>query len=161
MKKKKSGRLSRVDKYLYRNSYLYKWGKRLLKKRVVRFLVLGLIVLLLLNAGYEAFKVHQVKQFLRHWQQHQNNHRYHEFIRCIDMSADNPDRISFPDWKAQFFDSPVRLQLSELSVNRTESRLYRVEMTVSFQGKGEPMNRFRGIIYVREKNIFQITRVEI
>lgn len=150
-----------MDKYLYRNSYLYKWGKRIFKNRIGRLLVLAAVTLLLLNTGFKAFKIHQVKQFLRDWQQYQNNQQYREFIRCIDMSPGNPDRLSFPDWNEQFFEIPVRLELSDLSVDRVESGLYRAEMTVNFQREKTPVNRFRGVIFVREKDGFRIIRVEI
>ena len=161
MKKRKSGRLAKLDKYLYKNSYLYKWGKRLLKNRIGRTLVLVAFALLILNTGYSSYKVHKVKQFLRNWQQYQNKHQYQEFIRCIDLSPDNPDRLSFPDWKGHFFDVPVRLHLSDMSVDRIESGLYKAEMTVSVQeGKGSE-NRFRGIIYIRDNDVFHIIRVEV
>jgi hypothetical protein len=124
-------------------------------------LILVAIGLFIARTGYIYYKTHQVKQFLENWQKYQNTLQYQEFIRCIDLTPENPDRVSFPDWKEQFFDNPVRLQLSEISIDRIESGLYKAEMVVVFQMQNIPGNRFKGIIYVREKDFFKIIRVEI
>jgi hypothetical protein len=161
MKKKKLNRLQKIDRYLYRNSYLYKWGKQLWRNRIGRVIILVVIGMLLVNTGYVYYKNHQVKRFLMNWQGYQNNHQYQEFVNCIDLTPENPDRLTFPDWQAQFFDSPLLLKFSDISVNRLESGYYRAEMVVRFQMNGRTENRFHGIVYVRENGSFRIMRVEI
>ena len=161
MKKKKGTRLSRVNRYLYKNSYFYKWGKQIWRSRIGRTLVLLVAGLLIMNTGYGILKNHQVKRFLLNWQAYQNNQQYEEFIRCIDQTPENPDRISFPDWKGQFFDQPIRMNLKDISVERVKSGFYRAEMEVIFLMKEKTENRFQGIVFVRENGSFRIVRVEI
>lgn len=161
MKKAKTGRFHRLDKYLYKNSYFYKWGKKALKHPVGRVLILAAVVIFLLNVGLSYIRRYQVKEFLLEWQQYQNKQQYSEFVKAIDMSENNPYRISFPDWKAQFFNSGLTLELREISVRKIESGLYRARSLIVFRAKGSVENQFRGMIFVKRDNQFKIIRVEI
>ena len=161
MKKVKTGRFHRLDKYLYKNSYFYKWGKKALRHPVGRILILTAAVIFLLNVGHSYMKRYQVKQFLLEWQQYQNKQQYSEFMKAVDMSENNPYKISFPDWKAQFFNSGLTLELRELSVQKIESGLYRVRSLIVFRAQDSVENQFRGMIFVKRDNQFKIIRVEI
>jgi hypothetical protein len=161
MKKAKTGRLQKLDKYLYKNSYFYKWGKKALKNPVGRILILAGMVVFILNVGHGFMRRHQVKQFLLEWQGHQNNQQYSEFMSAIDMSESNPYKIGFPDWKAQFFNSGMTLELREISVRKAESGLYRARALIVFRLENTIENRFRGLIFVKGDTGFKIVRVEI
>lgn len=161
MKKQKTGRLQRLDRYIYKNSYFYKWGKKALKHPVGRVLILAVMVIFLLNVGHNYMRRYQVKQFLLKWQQYQNNQEYSEFIKAVDMSESNPYKISFPDWKAQFFNSGLTLELREISVRKIETGLYRARALIVFRARGSVENQFRGLIFVKSDTHFKIIRVEI
>ncbi len=159
--KKKTGRFYKLDKYLYKNSYFYKWGKKILKNSVGRVLILVAVIIILLNVGHGFMRRYQVKQFLLEWQQYQNNQQYSEFIAAVDMSDSNPYKIGFPDWEAQFFNSGLTLELREISVRKIESGLYRTRSLIVFRANDSVENQFRGLIFVKGDNQFKIIRVEI
>lgn len=159
--KKSLSRAGRVDRYLYKKSYFYKWGKRLLKKRVGRFMVMAILFAVLIYFGLRVYKQHQIKSFLVEWQHFQNIQQYGEFIGALDMSDSNPYKSTFPDWEAQFFHREVKLLLRDISVRKVESGLYRASAHIIFQVKDRIENQFDGFIFVKKNKDFKIIRVEI
>ena len=159
--KKPLSRAARVDRYLYKNSYFYKWGKLLMKKRVGRFMVMAIILVVLIYFGLRVYKQHQIKSFLVEWQHFQNTQQYTEFMGALDMSDSNPYKSTFPDWEVQFFNSGLTLQLRDISVRKVESGLYRASAHIIFQVKERIENQFDGFIFVKKNKDFKIIRVEI
>jgi len=159
--KKPLSRAGRIDKYLYKNSYFYKWGKLLLKKRVGRFMVMAVLLAVLVHFGLRVYKQHQIKSFLVEWQHFQNTQQYTEFMGALDVSDKNPYKSTFPDWEVQFFHREVKLLLRDISVRRVESGLYRASAHIIFKVKDRIENQFEGFIFVKKNKNFKIIRVEI
>jgi hypothetical protein len=161
MKRKKKARKSKIHQYLYKNSYLYKWGTQILRSKVGRIIVILIIAGLTLTFGYRFYKNQQVKSFLIQWQHFQNEQNYSDFIRCVDLSIQNPYRDSFPDWEEQFFNTGLKLILKDPSISKKESGLYEARVQVIFLQGGKIENQFEGLIYIKEEKTFKIIRVEI
>lgn len=161
MKIKKKNQKSKIHKYLYKNSYLYKWGTLILRSKIGRILVILIAAGLVFHFGFRYYKVQQVKSFLMQWQQYQNTQQYEAFIKYLDFSPKNNYKNSFPDWKEQFFNTDLRLILKDISVSKVESDLYEARVQVIFKRGNSIENQFEGFIYVQEKNAFKIIRVEI
>jgi hypothetical protein len=159
--RKPLSRAGRVDRYLYENSYFYKWGKLLLKNRVGRFMVMTILLAVLIYFGLRVYKQHQIKSFLVEWQHFQNTQQYGEFMGALDMSKRNPYKSTFPDWEGQFFHSEVKLLLRDISVRKVESGLYRASAHIIFQVNNRIENQFDGFIFVKKNKDFKIIRVEI
>lgn len=161
MKKQKKKQKSKVHKYLYKNSYLYKWGTLILRSKVGRFIVILIIAGVALNFGFRFYKNQQVKSFLVQWQAYQNNQQYSEFMNSLDLSVQNPYKNTFPEWRAQFFNTDLKLVLKDISVRKIDSDLYEATVKVIFQRERNIENQFEGLVYVREDKTFKIIRVEI
>jgi len=150
-----------VHKYLYKNSYLYKWGTQIFRSKLGRTMVILIVAVLALNFGYRFYKNQQVKSFLNLWQQYQNNQQYEEFIKSVDLSAKNSYKDTFPDWEGQFFNTDLKLLFRDISVSKIESGLYEARVLVIFQRGKDVENQFEGLIYVKDDKTFKIVRVEI
>jgi hypothetical protein len=161
MKNKKKTRKSKVHRYLYKNSYLYKWGTRILRSKIGRILVILIVAGLALHLGFRFYKNQQVKSFLIQWQNYQNNQQFSEFMNCLDTSAQNPYKNTFPDWEEQFFDIDMKMILKDISVSKIGMDLYEAAAVVIFQQGEQIANQFAGLIYVSEEKKFKIIRVEI
>lgn len=162
MKKQKKplSRAGRIDKYLYKNSYFYKWGKKVWKSRAGRAVVALALVAVAVHFGYRMVKAGQVRSFLLDWQSYQNNQQYTEFMKCVDMSPENPYSDTFPDWEGEFFQENRTLLLKDISVKRSGPGLYQARARVVFMNGKEIENQFRGLIFIREDREFKIIRVE-
>lgn len=160
-KKKQLSRADRIDKYLYKNSYLYKWGKLLLKKRAGQIVIILMLVAALSYFGFGYYKNNQVKSFLEQWQTFQNNNQYPEFMKCVDISDSNPYKDTFPLWKEQFFTGDLKLVLKDISVKKTGAGIYQARALVVFMCREVIENQFTGLIFVKEDRAFKIIRVEI
>jgi len=153
--------MAKLNRYLYRNSYLYKWGKLLWRSPVGRVVILSGVVAVSGYFGWRWLEREQVKGFVRHWQQAENRGDYAGFLARLDLSPSNPDRHLFPDWRAEFFDADVQLQVDEMTVFREDTGFYRVAAAVRFLRRGETINRFLGTIFIRRRPDWKIVRVEI
>lgn len=158
--KKPPSRAARIDRYLYKNSYFYKWGKKIWKSRTGKVVVTLVLVAVAVHVGYRIYKFGQVKSFLIQWQGYQNHQNYSEFINCVDMSGDNPYADTFPDWKGQFFQGDRKLLLEEISVKKSGPGMFQARARVVFLNGENIENQFSGLIYVREDRDFKIIRVE-
>ena len=162
MKKMKPtlSRWQKIDRYLVRNSYFYKWGKLILRSRLGRVLVLLALLAVAAYFGTNAYGRWRVKSFLQEWQHLQNSGNYQQFVGCLDRSPQNPDRQLFPDWKTQFFDSGLRLELHDIHVAKVGPNLFEARALVLLRDRERIIHRFQGTISVRGRPEMKIIRVE-
>lgn len=158
---RKTSRRERIDRWMTRNTYLYKWGKMLLRSRWGRRAFVLLLILLLVFLGARRLERDSVRRFVKHWQDCENRGDFSAFSACLDLSEKNPDRALFPDWKSEFFDTPVQINFRNLAVRRKPNGLFRVEALVVLVNAGTEESSFRGIIHVRRRRGWKIIRVEV
>lgn len=158
---KKLSRRERLDRWLTRNTYLYKWGKILWKSKWGRRGLALLLLVLLSFWGVRRLESDSVKRFVRQWQEYENRGDFKSFASCLDLSAENPDRALFPDWEGEFFNTRLQLMLQKLTVKRMPQGVFQVKALVVMMNAGTEEDRFQGIIHVRRRRGWKIIRVEI
>lgn len=159
-RKKNPGILYRLDRYLYKNSYFYKWGKIVWRSPAGKIV---LAVACLIAVGYSGFRIvetHQIKRFVRQWQEYQNRGDWEKFSGCLDLSESNPYHVLFPDWRSEFFSVPRRLEISRMQVFRISRHRFRIEASIRIVAQNEGERKFSGVIYVQKTPTYTIFRVE-
>jgi hypothetical protein len=152
MKKKRITKLQRIDKYLYKNSYLYKAGKKILRTKTGKTVSILLLSYFTIVFAINYYKKSEVISFVRNWQSMQNRGNYSEFISCIDMSEKNVYKASFPDWKELFFEEGIKLSLKEINVSIERNGKYIVNLKVEFRKDNKIINKFNGDIFIIKKS---------
>jgi len=152
MKKKKTTKLQRIDKYLYKNSYLYKAGKKILRTKVGKTVTILLLSYFITVFAINYYKKREIISFVQNWQLMQNRGNYTEFIFCIDMSEKNVYKASFPDWKELFFKEGIKLSLKKINVSIEKNGEYIVNLMVEFLKNNRIINKFNGDIFIIKKS---------
>ncbi len=152
MRKKKTTKLQRIDKYLYKNSYLYKAGKKILKTKIGKTVTILLLSYFITVFAINYYNKREIISFVQNWQLMQNQGNYTEFIYCIDMSEKNVYKASFPDWKELFFEEGIKLSIEKINVSIEKNGEYIVNLMVEFIKNDRIINKFNGDIFIIKKS---------
>jgi hypothetical protein len=156
LKKKKKPK-SRVHRWLMKNSIVYRSGRKFVKSKFGLVLVSLAVILAIIFLSFHLINVYNIRNILRGFEHALKDGNEDKALTFLDMSADNPYRLTFPDVVSLIRDDVYfTYQIEKIRFSQ-RYRWGEMETAVeTFDGQN-PIDSFQGRILFskQEKRLFR------
>ena len=153
VKTKKRSRLNRINRWLEKNSIIYRSTKRLLKKKVGRILASFILLIGIFYILFSMFNRFYIKDIVKNWEAAINLKNKKEVVRYLDYSKDNEYRATFPDFES-IFNQNISFKFDILNVDIANFFSWaEIDVMVNTFKNNQSIGNFKGRILMRKEKI--------